>query len=114
MPCVTLSVTCSIPALASTSNTRTRLPFATENTSGVLAFVVCAAGTLFTGASLTAAMLIVELVVAVSATAAGVAVVVDEQGKRVGGQRSVGVVDVGEGTRAGQQVVQLRNRAVDE
>src|SRR6476660_3867323 len=61
VPWATLSVSCSVPPLASTSDRLIAL--APLKTIGVLALVTCAPGAPLTGASLTAAMLIVELVV---------------------------------------------------
>ena len=51
-PLVTARVTCTVAA--STSATLMRLPLAAENTRAVSSLVVCAAGTVFTGASFTA------------------------------------------------------------
>jgi hypothetical protein len=53
LPWLTLSVICSTPPLASTSNATMRLPLAAEKTSDVLTVVACAPGTMLTGASLT-------------------------------------------------------------
>ena len=56
-PFVTVSVTCSALLAASTSPTLIALPFAALNTSAVSSPTTCAAGTVFSGASLTAVTL---------------------------------------------------------
>ena len=54
VPLATLSVTCRLPLALSTSAMAMWLPLETENTRLVSSSVVCALGTVFTGASLTA------------------------------------------------------------
>ena len=56
-PLVALSVTVTLPLPASGSAMENALPLALLNTSVPSSFTVCAAGTVLTGASLTAAML---------------------------------------------------------
>src|SRR5258708_39662342 len=53
VPLLTLRVTCSGLPAESLSLTLIALPLAEENTSVVFALVLCAAGTMFTGATLT-------------------------------------------------------------
>ena len=64
VPLVALSVIWSEPKAASTSLMLMRFPFPLENVRFVSSLTLCAAGTLFTGASLTA--LTVMLTVSVS------------------------------------------------
>ena len=54
VPLVAVNVTCTLLAPASTSAIEIRLPLPEENTSAVSSLVLCAAGTVLTGASLTA------------------------------------------------------------
>jgi hypothetical protein len=50
LPFVTLNVTCSALPPASTSLTKIGLPLVEENTNGESSLVLCATGTVFTGA----------------------------------------------------------------
>ena len=53
VPSSTVSVTCSVPPLASTSEIEIALPLALLNMMFVLLVVSCVVGTVFTGASFT-------------------------------------------------------------
>ena len=66
MPFVPVSVTCIAPAPASTSLIAIRLPVPAEKTRLVSSATVCAAGTVFTGASSTAVTVIATVSVSES------------------------------------------------
>ena len=66
VPLVTVSWVCTVAAPASTSLIEMRFPLPAEKTSAVSSLVVCAAGTLFTGASLTALTVMLTVSVSVS------------------------------------------------